>query len=277
MSVRNFVPEVWSQNLNVRFRKMRVFSALTNSDYEGEIANQGDKVRITRPGTIDVFDYDGTEFNFQQPDSDQQQLVIDQAKAFAFTVDDVDKVQANVNLVETYVEEAGDRQADVADRFVANLYPGVAAGNVVEGGVITKENIYSIFVQAGKRLDDQNVPQSGRRAVISSFMYALLKESPQFIKASELGDRVVQSGMLGMVAGFEVFMSNNVQIASDGTDDVEHNLFGHPAAITFANQFTSVEAVRPDRLFADGIKGLNLYGARVIRPEALVDVQRTAS
>ena len=275
-TVRNFVPTVWSQNLNLRFRKMRVFSALTNSDYEGEISDEGDTVKITRPGSINVFDYTGADITFEEPSSSQQQLVIDQAKAFAFQIDDVDAVQANVNLVQTYTREAADKQADVADQFIAGKYTDVPAANVIAKQSLTSDNVYSVFVEAGKRLDDQNVPQSGRVAVVSSKMYALIKEAPEFIRATDLGDQVVQRGALGMISGFMVHMSNNVQVANDGTDNVEHNLFGHPASITFANQWANVEATRLESKFGDGVKGLNLYGAKVIRPKALVDVRRIA-
>ena len=276
MSVRNFVPEVWSQNLNLQLRKTRVFESLVNKDYQGEIANQGDTVHIVRPASIAMKAYAGSVV-YDTPTSTELLLVVDQARYFAFDMSDVDQVQANINLVAAYAEEGGQAMADDTDTHLAGHYVDVHADNVIATDTYTASTIYSAFVEASKRLNKKNVPASGRWAAVSPEVLALLLQSPEFIKASDLGDRVVQSGALGMVAGFSVYMSNSVITAPETvgtvTSNVQHNLLGVRSAITFAEQIVKLEAARREGSFADYVRGLHLFGSKAVRPEALVDLK----
>lgn len=272
MSVDNFIPEVWSQELNTQLRRNRVMTALVNRNWEGEIEDEGDTVRIQRPDSVSTKDYSGS-VTYDSVTSSQQVLSIDQSTYFAFAVDDVDQVQANQDLVEVYTEEAGQSMATDDDEFIAGLYTG--AGQVINKATIDSSNIWAKMVEAGKRLDENDVPQQGRVAVLSPYMLAAAKESSQFLRASDLGDEVVMEGSIGRINGFNVFMSNSVQVVNDGTDDVEHNLLGTSAAITWAEQLLDVEALRLEDQFGDGVRGLHVYGAKVVRSEALVDLRRT--
>jgi N4-gp56 family major capsid protein len=274
-SVANFIPAVWSQNLNRQLRKARNMAALTNADYEGDISDRGDTVKITRPSSISIKDYDGS-VTYDDPSSTQQTLTITEARYFAFGIDDVDAVQANSDLVSNFTEEAGESMADDDDEYIAGHYTDVHADNVIAKDNITESNVYEKLVEAGKRLDAKNVPSSGRVAALSAEMLSLLRKADEFIKASDLGDEVVQTGAIGMAAGFSIFLSNSVQVANDGTDDVEHNVLGTDAAITFADQFVQMEAMRLENQFGDGIRGLHVYGSQTVRPEALVDLRRIA-
>ena len=275
MAVDNFIPEIWSQNLNLQLRRARAFQNVVNRDWEGEIQEQGDTVHITRPSTIAIRAYAGS-VTYDTPTSTQQTLAIDQARYFAFDVDDVDEVQSNVNLVGTYTEEAGQSLANDDDQYIAGLYGGAHADNVIPKAALTADNIYAAFVDASTRLNEKNVPQQGRWAVVSPQVLALLLQGNQMINASDLPENVVRDGMIGQVAGFEIYMSNSVQVANDGVDNVEHNLLGHRAAITFADQLVETEALRREDSFSDAVRGLHLYGAKVVRAEALVDLRRIA-
>ena len=272
MSVRNFVPEIWSRDILFQFRKMRAMSAITNTNYQGEITQQGDTVRITTPSSIAVKEYNGSVV-YDSTDSTQQSLLIDQSKYFAFSVDDVDAVQANVELIQPYTEEGGQSMADDFDEFVAGFYTGATTD---VGGAITASNVYETVVEARTALSDLKVPMSGRVGVVSPGFMGLLLNSPEFIKASDLGDAVVQSGAVGRIAGFTIFEGNSV-IVDETSNEVEHNLFGHPAAITVATQLVNVEALRLEGSFSDAIRGLTVYGGRVVRPDALVDLQRNTA
>lgn len=258
--------------MNVQLRRNRVMTNLVNTDWEGEIEEAGDTVHITRPDSISVQDYSGS-VSYDTPTSGEQLLNIDQQRYFAFSVDDVDEVQSSTDLVSTYTEEAGQSVATDDDEYIAGLYSG--AGEVISKATIDKTNIWAKLVEAGKRLDENDVPQQGRVACLSPYMLAQAKQSDQFLRAGDLGDQVVMEGAIGMINGFNVFMSNSVQAVNDGTDDVEHNLLGTSAAITWAEQLLDVEALRLENQFGDGVRGLHVYGAKVVRSEALVDLRRT--
>lgn len=272
MSVRNFVPEIWSRDILFQFRKMRTMSAITNTNYQGEITQQGDTVKITTPGSITVNEYNGS-VSYESPSSTQQALLIDQSKYFAFEVDDVDAAQANVDLLNAYSVEGGEAMADDFDEFIAGFYTGATTD---VGGEVTSGNIYETVVEARTALSDLKVPMNGRVGIVSPKFMGLLLNSDEFIKASDLGDTVVQSGAIGRIAGFTIFEGNSIIV--DGTaNQVEHNLFGHPAAITVATQLVNIEALRLIDSIADAIRGLTVYGGRVVRPDALVDLQRNTA
>lgn len=269
MSVDNFKPAVWSRDVLYQFRNQRAFRALTNSNYEGEISEMGDSVRITTPDALVTGDVSGT-ISYQATSSTQQTLSIDQEKYVAFSVKDVDSVQSNADLLQAYTVQAGESLADDSDAYIASLYPD--ASESVNGGAIDKDAVYGLIVDAATALSDNKVPMTGRVGVVSPTLHGLLTKSPEFIAASDLGDEVRQTGAIGMIAGFTLYQAHQV-VVDAGT---EHNLFGHPAAITFASQLMDMEAIRLQDSFATGVRGQHLYGAEVIKPSALVDLTRDA-
>lgn len=274
MSVENFKPEIWSQELNFRLRKSLVGMQLTNQDYEGEIAEEGDTVHITRPSAVSVGDYaTGSDISIEQVQSSQKKLEITEQKYFAFEIDDVDAVQSNTDLLDPYTEEANYKMADTVDQYIFGLYTGADSSNVVSKFTASASNIYGKLVEAKKLLSKNSVPKDGRWIVLDPDEVALLEQSSEFTAASDLGDEVKMNGIAGRIAGFNVFESNNLTTANDGTDDVRHCPFGHSMAITFAMQFAQIEAQRREKRFADLVKGLNLYGSKVIKPKALGDLR----
>ena len=276
MSLTNFVPEIWSTELNYSLKKSLVAMSVTNQDYEGDIQNQGDTVHITRPSAISTGDYTpGSDITIETPTSSQQELSIDQATYFAFEVDDVYRVQANVDLMDPYLQEANYAVQDGLDQYIMGQYTSAGADNVITKEALTSGNIYAKLVEAKKLLSQQSVPKSGRWAVLSPDEIALLEDNERFTHATAMGDQTLRSGFVGRAAGFDVFESNNTVTANDGTDDVRHLPFGHIGAITFAMQFSEIESQRRESRFADLVKGLVLYGSQVVKPEALGDLQAT--
>lgn len=270
MSVDNFKPSIWSRELLFSLKKDLVGMNLVNQNYQGEITEEGDTVKIISPDSISVGTYDGTDISFETPTSTSQDLPIDQQKYIAFTVDDVDEVQANVSLMDSYMEEANFAVGNDTDTFIFGLYTGADASNVVAESDITASNIYNKITEAKKLLSLNNVPGTGRWLVLSPKEIELLEQSDDFTSASDLGDQTKRTGFAGRIAGFEVFESNNVV----ETTDVRHCPFGHRMAITFANQIINMEAGRHEAKFADFVKGLHVYGGKVVRSKALGDLRQ---
>lgn len=265
MSVENFKPEIWSRELLYSLKKNLVGTNLVNRNYQGDIANEGDIVRITTPSAINTDDYTGADITFQTITSSQQTLEIDQAKYFGYTVDDVDQAQANVALLQSYMQEASYSLGNVADTFIFESYTEADAANVIDDATFDSTDAYDTLTEAAARLSEANVPEQGRWAVLSPREFKALSNDDAFQRASDLGDETSRFGFQGMAAGFSVWMSNN--LVTDST--TRYSIFGHNMAITFADQIIKMEAGRHEAKFADFMKGLHVYGKKVVRPTAL--------
>ena len=264
MSVNNFKPTIWSRELLYSLKKNLIGLNLVNRNYQGEITNEGDKVKITTPASINVDDYDGNDITFQAITSSQQELDIDQAKYFAFLVDDVDQAQANVPLMQAYMQEASFSLGKTADDFIFSAYSDADAANVIEDADFST-GAFELLTEAGARLSEANVPEQGRYVVLSPREFKELSNDAAFQRASDLGDQTSRFGFQGMAAGFMVWMSNN--LVEDST--TRYGMYGHNIAITFADQIIKTEAGRREAGFSDFVKGLHVYGKKVIRPTAL--------
>lgn len=272
MSVGNFKPTIWSRELLFSLKKNLIANNLVNRNYQGEITNEGDTVRIQTPGAVQVRDYTGSNISFDAITSTTQSLEIDQAKYFAFLVDDVDQAQANVNLMQAFMVEAAHSLAKQADEFIFESYAEAAEQNVISDGGFSSSNAYEQLTEASKLLNEANVPDEGRYIVVDPVGIKALSNDTAFQRASDLGDMVSQMGfqMMGRAAGFNVWMSNN--LITDASD-VTHYLYGHPIAITFADQILNTEAGRREAGFSDFVKGLHVYGKKVTRPTALGTIE----
>ncbi|WML44083.1 P22 phage major capsid protein family protein [Neobacillus sp. PS3-40] len=267
MSVQNFIPTVWSAKLNESLKKSLVFGNVVNSDYQGDV-KFGNTVKINTIGAITIGDYDkstGTG-DPQELNSSQTTLLIDQQKFFNFKVEDIDKAQSNVGLLSGAMVEAGFGLADEADQYIANFYTEVVAGNTIGSDatpvVPTKDNAYDYLVDLGVKLSEANAPKSDRFVVVPEFYYGLLQKDARFTK----DPAVLATGYIGNVNGMTVYTSNNVANTAGAKYKI---MAGHKSAISFASQIDSVEAYRPEKSFSDAMKGLQVYGAKVIKPSAL--------
>jgi N4-gp56 family major capsid protein len=278
MAVDTFIPKVWSADLLVALRGSTVFGqpGVINRDYEGEIAQFGDTVHIgslTRP-TISTYTKNVTAIDPQTLATTDQTLVIDQAKYFAFEVDDVDARQARDGgaLLNKAADDAAFGLADVTDLYIAGLMT-TGAGNVIApGDALVATDAYKILIGLKLRLDKAKIPSEGRFAIVSPDFHALLLQDNRFIDASSYGSTTpILNGEVGRAAGMQIFVSLNLPAgtAGTGTEVTNFAVAGHPMAVTFADQISKTEAYRPQNSFSDAIKGLHLYGAKVVRPEAL--------
>ena len=275
MAIDNFIPEVWSARLLMNLRKFLVYgqAGVVNRDYEGEINQAGDTVRINSIGPVTVGSY-VKNTNIGDPETltdAQQSLLIDQAKYFNFQVDDIDRAQQKPQVMDAAMQEAGYGLRDVADQFIAGLYTGVAAGNTVGDDttpiVPTKTNAYEYLVDLATMLTDAKVPQDGRWVVVPPWFYGLLLKDDRFVDASKSGSAdALRNGQVGRAAGFDVLQSHNVPNTAGSKYKI---IAGHPMAISYAEQINKVEAYRPEKRFADAVKGLHLYGAKLVRPAGI--------
>ncbi|MFX4294097.1 N4-gp56 family major capsid protein [Streptomyces bohaiensis] len=276
MAITNFVPEIWSAELLVELEKAHVYGAagVVNRDYEGEIANAGDTVHITSLVEPTIGDYTPHEdIEFEQVDDEDLVLTIDQSKFFGFTVDDVEKRQAlrGGAVLSEQARKAAYKLRDVSDIHVATLMSaGVAPGNLISGAALTDPgDAYELLVDLDTVLSESDVPHMDRWVVVSPKFYGLLKKDNRFVATGDAAAVATRAnGRVGEASGFSIRVSNNVPLAP-GEDGGRRILAGYGGAVTYAEQINKVESARKEKGFADLVKGLHLYGSRVIRPTGL--------
>ena len=273
MAISNFIPEVWSAELLVALEKSLVYASpgVVNRDYEGEIAQSGDTVHITSLADPTVDDYTvHTDITVEDVDDATAALIIDQSKYFAFEVDDVEKRQAKGTVLTEQARKAAYKLRDVADQFVAaQMAADVDAGNEVSEASYAFDEVYDLLVDLAVLLDESDVPSEGRFAIVTPAIHGALLKDSRFIAAGDSAGSVVRAnGRVGEAAGFSIRKSNN---APDGPGAGAGKLLiaGSDMATTYAEQIASTEAVRMEKRFADMVKGLHLYGGKVVRPTAL--------
>jgi len=275
MGLENFIPEMWSGSLLVQMRKNLVHASLVNRDYEGEIRNAGDTVRINELDVVTVGDYTKNgSVSWQTMSSAQKSLLIDQSKYFAVTLDDIDAIQTKPKLMDGIMAEAAYSIGDTVDQHLAGMYS--AAGNSVTALTVTAGNVLKNLSDMQLKLDEANVPTGGRYIVIPPwYNQHLVLAASGAVSATAtvktMDNGLIVNGYVGQLFGFNILMSNNVN--NNGT--VWNIMAFNRSAITHASQIAKVEATRIEDSFADGVKGLYLYGSKVVRPAAMVKCAAT--
>ena len=343
MAITKFQPEVWSAQLLSILSKSLVYGGAqcVNRNYEGEISAYGDTVHITSIADPTILDYTkDTDLTVQVLTDSEQLLLIDQQKAFAFEIDDIDMRQSRSGgaLMSEAAQRAAFGLADVTDQYLAGKMLGAAGNSLGVVDATTVTNVYDkLIVGSRTKLAQNNVPTQGRWLVVDPATVGQLLLDSRFIKANEAGtSEALRNGFVGRAGGFDIFESNNafqsnrtvasvttasgaktltgvagqfnqgdvglsvtgtgvgasakvVSVNADGsvaTVDVNSSasaavtvtlagggqvaIAGSSIATSYAEQISKVEAFRPEKRFADALKGLHLYGAKVLRPTALV-------
>lgn len=271
MAISTFIPTIWEARLLAHLDKALVYGNLCNRDYEGDIRNYGDTVKINQIGNVEVKDYTkGTPITVDEIDGTPTELHIDQQKYFAFHVDDVDAAQANVNLVDGAMARASYALRDVIDQYIASFHKsaGVKIGSSTTPiSIATADAAYGNLVDLKGALDDANVPSEGRWVVVPSWFYGLMLKDNRFVAAGTTKtDAVLGNGYIGSAAGFNIYQSNNVPSTSGAKYKI---LAGNNTGISFAQQLIKTEALRESSSFSDLVRGLCVYGAQVVQPNAL--------
>lgn len=277
MSLENFIPTIWSARLLANLNEAHVYAALTNRDYEGEIKNIGDTVKINAIGRVTIGSYTkNTDIAAAETLTDAQTtLTIDKANYFNFQIDDVDKAQQKPKGMDAAMSEASYGLSLEVDKELAKMHTVTPANNKVGadgasaklGLVLTAGSaMYDYLVDLKVKLDENNCPDDGQRwVVVPAWAYGALLKDARFVNATETGNQIRSNGYVGKAAGFNVHMSNNV--TDDGQSVKTYRIIaGHPMAVSYAEQVREVEAYRPERRFADAVKGLHLWGYKVVRP-----------
>jgi len=281
----NFIPEIWSGKLIENFYDATVLSAISNTDYEGEIRQMGDTVNIRTTPEITIKTYvKGQSLAVENPDKAKLQLVIDKGEYFACVEDDVDQVQSDIALMDQWSKDASERmKIKIDQRVLTDMLTDVSALNkgqtagAISGNIdlgvagtpeaLTKSNVIDLLINMGTVLDEANSPEQDRFVIIPAKMAGLIKQS-DLKDASITGDgsSPLRNGRLGMIDRFTVYVSHNLKKTSGGEFSV---IGGHKMGFTFASQMTNMETIRSETTFGNIIRGLQVYGYKVTKPEAL--------
>jgi hypothetical protein len=300
-----FIPEIWSGKLIEKFYASTVLAAISNTDYEGEIKNKGDRVKIRTKPTITIRDYDADGLlGLDRPTGGSIELFIGNGKYFSLILDDVMEVQSDLNILSMWSDDAAQQlkitvDKDVLDGIVGQMAAanqGVAAGVItgslnlgVKGSPISvvgrnptvgQVELLDVLMRMGQVLDEQNIPEVGRWVVMPAWAGRMIKQS-ELRQAYLSGDSVsmLRNGRLGMVDRFTIYISNLLPTnATDSTNFAsgEYPIFaGHAHGLTFASQISKVETLRSELTFGQILRGLQVYGYQVVDGKALVQAQVT--
>ncbi len=269
MAINNFIPTVWSETLYTELDKHYIAVKHCNREFEGDIRGRGSSVKICGVGAINVSTYTkDTDLSTPQTLSDNvRQLNIDQAKCFNFQIDDIDRAQATPKLMNAAMSVAAGALANVADQYVYSLYDG--AGETISEANTTAENLLDHMIMARQLLFANNVTDSSDIIFEVSPAIATLIIKAKLATLSDNSD-VLENGCLGRIAGCRVFVSNNIASEEDDSSVTYKCLARTTRAIAFAEQLSEINAYRPEKRFADAVKGLHLYGAKVVYPSEMV-------
>ena len=285
MSIKNFIPTIWSTKILQHMRDNLVYAGLVNRDYEGEITRRGSSVEVSMPGEVTIKDMPsrtsgGTKAirEIDAPEGMEVQkvtLLIDQEKYFNFGVDDVDKVQMNLDLMNSYTESASYGFQSTIEKHVAEIMAKEAKlvlGSDEQPVALTSENIYKQLIKMKVGLDKANVPPVGRFVVLPPEAEGLLLEDNKFVYVgTSSSEDSLKNGKVFRACGFDIAISNNVPV----NDNKYKIIATYKGSTTFAQQLLETKAYSPEKGFGDALKGLVVFGAKVVRPNKIVCMTAT--
>lgn len=297
-----FIPTLWAGKMVAKFYAATMFGEIANTDYEGEISGQGDKVIINTVPTIAIRDYvAGTNLSYDVPTGSTVDLNIDQGKYFGFRVNDVLEYQSKPKLMDMFTTDAAEQMKVVIDRAVllgtvkqvaalagTNKNMGATAG-IISGAyslgtdnapiTLAANNVLQVLTQLASTMDEANIPENERFLIISPQDRQILMESP-LANAQFTGDgtSIQRNGKIGMIDRFTVYVSNQLPRAAAGKDFDNANqagalarhaiIAGHKSGLTFASQITKVEDLPDQNDFGKLVRGLNVFGFKVIKADS---------
>jgi len=291
-----FLPSIYSKKVLNFFRKSSVVEAITNTDYSGEITAYGDSVKIIKEPVISVSDYTrGSDTTATKLTDQETSLVVDSAKAFKFIVDDIETKMSHVNFKEVASSAAAYALNDSYDAAViatmfaglsasspnhvlgadsatdlgAGVFDGSGAADLGSGG--SETDPLDLMARMARLLDEQNVPEEGRWFVASPDFYEVLGQSSSKLLSVDFnaGQGSIRNGLVssGKLRGFDMYKSNNIAATSNAAGKC---LAGHISSTATAQTIISTEVLRDPSSFGDIVRGLHVYGAKVLRDEAIV-------
>jgi hypothetical protein len=297
LQAAGFIPEIWSGKLIEKFYDSTVLAAIANTDYEGEIKSAGDKVKIRTKPTITIRQYrsDG-DLEVERPRGNVVELLIDQGEYFNTILDDVMRVQSDLDNLSMWSEDAGEQMKIVIDtrvllgilgqasstnrgatagRISANINLGVTTSPlalVANSPSVGQVEILDALLRLGQVLDENNIPETGRWVVMPAWASTMIKRS-ELRQAYLSGDSVsmLRNGRIGMVDRFTLYVSNLLPSGTAaGLAAGEFVIYaGHGHGLTFASQVSTVETLKSERTFGQLLRGLQVYGYKVLDGTAI--------
>lgn len=303
---QNFIPEIWSAKLIEKFYDATVLAAISNTNYEGEIKKHGDRVYMRQRPTVVIRDYTANiDLVVDRASAAPVQLNIDKGKYFNLHLDDVLKMQMDVDLMNQWSIDASEQFKIEIDKDVLGVRTGTGgaqglvnaaaaanrgatAGRITVGinlgvagtpVILTRANVMDYLILLGQVLDEQNIPETGRWAIIPAWLASLLKRS-DLRDAALTGDAasVARNGKLGMIDRFTLYTSNLLPtstsdgLAGNDSDAATYIYAGHKNGLTFASQFTEMDVLKSERTFGQLMRGLQVYGYNVIDPTCITQL-----
>lgn len=276
MAYTNFIPSVWAEAINRELERVCVFAEDCNRQYEGNVASKGDSVHILGVGkpTIRTLDRENASGEIAAAEEIEDKSVIlniNQIRYFNYKVGDIDKAQAVNGLMDALSAETGEEMANEIDKYIANFAVDADVQKLNAGGAVkvTKDNVLSILDDAIQTLQENDVNMTkGVTVTVSPRFYKLFKQA--YLSNDTSNSEMLKNGKVAMYGSVTVKLSNNVCKTADGAED--NIMIRTKRAIAFVNPLTHTEAYRPEKSFADAVKGFALFDGKVVRPKEIINI-----
>ena len=285
MAYEKFIPQLWSETINRELERVCVFVEDCNRQYEGTVSKKGDTVHILGIGkptihTLERANASGEIAGAEELDDNSMALKVDQIRYFNYKVGDIDKAQAVGGLMDALSAETAEALANELDKYVANFV--LDAGDETENRAavlklngntpvkVTKDNVLSMLDDAIQMLQENDVNVNAGNVVVtvSPRFYKLFKQAHIDKHTDNSGE--LKNGKVAMYGNVTVKLSNNVCKTDDGATD--NIMIRTKRAIAFVNPLTHTEAYRPEKSFADAVKGYELFAGKVVRPKEIINI-----
>lgn len=288
VSTGGFTPQIWSDKININLDNYGAYNDIVNRKYEGEIKRKGDRVHFYTYGSLTVRDYDPTAtafsgLQYEDPTGDKQTLVVDQQKYIGFLVDDIEQVQANVDLVNGFTNRMGIAFSNTKDAYIHSLAVAGAGTKLHNDSAqsITKDNVWAEVCKLQEKLARKNaitkngLDYAGKRPalVITPEFQGVLLQCSNFF-ANAFGDKTLRTGQVGHIGAFDVFLDTNIGTDATGTGTgkaYSQTIVALTSdAITYAEQITKTETLRDKDQIGDYVRSLMVYGGKVANADCIV-------
>jgi hypothetical protein len=267
-----FISQIWSGKINAGLDKSCVLLQCVNRDYQADADKGAEAINIVTPGKVSAGVYNGSIASYETVSSEPVKLELSQSVYFGFQVPDIDEAQSNVGIVDNLTVQAKKSIEQAIDRYLFGMYEQTAAenqlGSTSAPEELDKTNVYAKFVALAKSLKLSGALTAANQGwvVVHPDVEELLLLSEQLIAPSNAGDKAIETGAIGKIAGLDVYVTNNAGKIAGGKYVV---MAGTKDAITYASQLSKVETIRAQGSFDSIVRGLYTYGAHVLNPSAI--------
>lgn len=275
MALDNLNPKIWAARLLGNLHKQQVFRNCLNTDYQGEITAYGDSVQINQIGAITLSDYtkNSSTVTPEHLAAGGITLVIDKAKSWTFAIDDIDNAQNHPKVMDAAMKEAAYAVANNVDSTIGGLY--ASAGKTITASV-SSATVLSTITKVAQKLDEKNVPSGDRWMVVTPWFYWTLILANIIRKTDNSTEFNRSTGYYLPEFGMSIYVSNNLtNVTASETVPCDELMAGHKSAIAFADQIVKVEGFRSQTRFEDVMRGLHVYGYKVLDANRLLRITAT--